>query len=257
MATALLLVLLAPEPAHTLEYRFEKGMAYDDVSSRHFTLELIAGEKLVRFETEVHQEMRRTVVAVDGDGLPLIERIEVKRFVKVTKDAPNDSDLGEKAYPSQGKTFVWRKKDGDEGWGLYGRKGEVTKKYPFLVERLANWRDARLPGKPVAVGATWEVSAQRFLQTVGQRAPEGVKGKAVFTLEGVADGVASIAFDFGQEHKDGERVLTGSQKGKWRFDVANGRDLALEMEGKVRIDNGRGGVGTFRMQRTLSYSGDS
>ena len=114
MAIAALLLLLAPEGTHEIAYRFEKGVAYEDRSVRSFTLELIvpseSGDKLLRFETEVHQEMRRTVLEVDDSGLPRVERIEVKRFVKVVKESPEE-DPNEKLYPSHGKTFVWRRKD--------------------------------------------------------------------------------------------------------------------------------------------------
>jgi len=232
----LLLLLLAPDGTHELKYRFEKGMTSEDDTTREFKLELIAGEKLVVNHLSTTQVIVREVREVGRDGRPSIERVSVKKFGREIH-AAGDRKAGTETMPSEGKTFVWRKGK------LYVESGEVTKKFPTLVSRLQNWRDARLPGKAVKAGESWEVSAKTFLETVGQAAPESVKGKAVFTLEAVKDGIAKIPFRFEGSYKDGESTLSFAQEGVWRFDVKNGRDVELTMSAKIKVTGPNQGAG--------------
>ncbi len=236
----------------TLKYRFQKGLALVDRTSAAFTLDMFVKGQLIQFDIENRQELKRTVVKADESGAPLIERVEVKKFIHTVRKHPKEQ-AGDKYYPSHGHTYVWRKKSKGDAWGLYGDKGEVTKKHPQLVAKLKNWRAARLPKEPVAIGGTWEVSAARFLRAVGQPVPKGVVGKATFRLVELKRGVARITFVFKSTYRDGDSVLEGSNKGEWRFDVARGRDLSLHMKGVVEIDKGDGGAGRFKMTREVTY----
>jgi hypothetical protein len=148
---------------------------------------------------------------------------------------------------------VWRQKD-KGGWGLFGEKGEVTDKHPQLVQRLRNWRDARLPKKRVRVGSTWEVSAARFLEAVGQPVPPKAEGRAVFRLEAVEGDVARITFTFNESHPEDLRMFKAKETGVWLFDLKRGRDVSLEMKGILEIDDGQTGSGKFRMRRTVTYA---
>jgi hypothetical protein len=178
------------------------------------------------------------------------ERVEVKRMVITVKEAP-DQEPGSKTGTPHGKTFVWKKLR--RRWGLFDAKGEVTDDYPALVKRLKNWREARLPSRAVAVGDSWEVSAATFLETVNQPIPKGVAGRAIFKLNEVKDGVASIGFLFRMTYRDGDHLFTGTQKGTWRFDIARGRDLDLEMTGQLDVDEGKSGDGRFKMKRAVTW----
>jgi hypothetical protein len=258
---ALLLLLLVAAPdgkakTYEIAYRFGKGVKYTDRSSRVFKLDMYGGKKLAQFHVESEQVIRRTVIEVDDGGRPSLERVEVLVNSHTTKMSPNEEELGVTLLPSHGKSFVWRRYDGKK-WGLFDDKGEVTAKHPQLVQKLRNWRDARLPGKPVAVGATWEVAAGDFLEAVGQPVPPGVKGRAVFKLEAVEDGVARITFTFKETYPQDGVAVVAEETGTWRFDVKRGRDLSVEARGILEIDKGDAGSGKFGVKREVTYEGDS
>ena len=242
-----LLVLLAPEPV-TLRYRFEKGLVYRESIQRSAELDLLAGGKKVRSHTTSDWRLKRTVISVDREGRVTRERIEVLNATRNFIASP-DKPEGVKQDPFHGRRFVWR--DG----ALHDDSGNVSSKYPRLVQHLGNWRDARLPGKPVAPGATWEVTAKKFLEAVGQTPPKDVAGRARFRLASVEGGVARIEIDFSMTYKSGPSTLGANQTGVWLFDVAKGRDLSLELSGKVEIDNGRGGSGKIATVRKLTFPG--
>jgi len=253
LAAALALLLLAPEGTHEIKLRFEKGMVYEDVARRRVKLTLTQHDKSIRFDREDDYHVRRTVLEVGDDGLPAMERVEVLKFATKTNEWP-DEEPGVKAKAAEGKSFVWRrKKKGADEWALYAHDHDVTEDHPRLVERLLNWRAARLPGKPVAVGATWEVSAKAFLEATGQQVPPGLEGSAVYKLEEVKDGVARISFEFKSLLHEQGRDVTGVQRGIWLLDVAKGRDLELQSKGSLEIDGGKQGFGTFEMKRTITY----
>jgi len=237
-----------------LAYEYEKGLSYVDEARAAITLDMFVKGQHIAFEVENRKALKRTVLEVGDDGRPVIERVEVQRFVHEVKKHPRE-DVGERRAPSQGRTFVWRRKPRGDEWALYDGKGDVTAKHPQLVAKLRNWREARLPEEPVAPGDTWEVSAASFLRAVGQPVPEGVTGKATFTLDRIRDGIAHISFRFENTYRDGESVLQGWNKGVWRFDVERGRDLSLRMKGRLEIDGGDGGSGRFEMTREVTYGG--
>lgn len=264
-AALCLLVLLAPEQTHELRYRHEKGVTYRDAAIKHIQLTLFAAGRLVKFDVETQYDIERTVIEADRDG-PEVERIVVRKFVQIVRASPEGGKEGARPFKSQGKTFVWRREKGKEKdkqvegsenekpkWGLFDNEGEVTKKYPNLVVLLQDWRAARLPGRPVAVGDTWEVSAKTFLETVGQNVPPQVQGKATFTLTSVVGGVAKIAIVFQSSWRDKKNVLGGTQKGTWVFDLKRGSDIEVTMEGTIEVDNGKGGYGKFRSHRAVTH----
>jgi hypothetical protein len=248
MALALLLVLL-PE-THALRYRFEKGMCYEETTTRAFELTQEDAGKKQRIASSSLETLRRTILEVDETAHPTIERVEVVAFSRTIEEHPAEAP-GTVADAAEGKTFVWRRLD--ERWGLFDGKREVTNVHARLVDRLKNWRDARMPRAPVAVGDTWEVAAPTYLATLGQPVPSEIDGVAVFKLERVENGVATVSFRF-----VGKTVVAGEsqeweQKGWIRFDVARGRDLESEASGTVRVSGPRGGRGTFEMRRKVVY----
>jgi len=246
----LLLVLLAAPDTHELRYRFEKGMSYDETTTRSFDFASGEGKEKQRLASSSIETLRRTVLETDETNHPTIERIEVLRFSQpVISSRPDDP--GTVADPSEGKTFVWRRLE--ERWGLFDGKSDVTERHPRLVERLKNWRDARLPKAPVAVGATWEVSARTYLETAGLPVPSEIEGVSVHKLERVEGEVATISFRF-----VARAVLDGAaqewdQTGTIRFDLARGRDLEWTAEGSVKVAGKEGGEGTFKMSRKVTY----
>jgi hypothetical protein len=252
LAAAIALLLLAPEGTHEIKLRFEKGMVYEDAATRRVKLTLTQHGKSIRFDREDDYHVRRTVLEVGTGGLPEMERVEVLKFASKTNEWP-DQEPGVKENPAQGKSFVWRKKKDGGEWALYADDKDVTEEHPRLVERLLNWRAARVPGKPVAIGATWEVPAQAFLEATGQQVPPGLEGSAVYKLEEVEDGIARISFEFKSLLREQGRDLAGIQRGTWLLDVAKGRELSLESEGSMEIDGGKQGFGTFEMKRTITY----
>jgi len=248
-AALCLLVLLAPEQSYELKYRHEKGVTYRDAAIKAIRLTLFVDGRLVKFDVETQYDIERTVIEADREG-PEVERVVVRKFVQIVRQSP-DAKEGTKAFKSQGKTFVWRREK--KTWGLYDNEGDVTKKYANLVVLLRNWRAARLPKTPVAVGHTWEVSAKTFLETVGQEVPPQVAGKATFRLVAVKDGVAKIAIEFKSSWRHQKNVLGGTQTGTWLFDLKRGRDVEVTMEGGIEVDNGKGGYGKFRSHRAVTY----
>lgn len=250
MVAVLLVLLLAPEPTHELTLRFEKGMVCEESSTRGITLKVISNGVL-RFANSDECVVRRTVLEVGEDGLPSAERVEVLKSVATVTEAPDDK-TGAFERPSQGKTFEWRRKRRGD-FVLYEGEKDVSEAHKDLVQRLRSRGAARLPPGPVAVGATWEVEAGAFEASEGRIAPEGTRGKAVFKLEEVKDGVARISFEIDFSHPWGERTLTNKGKGIWLFDVKHGREISLEGEGKLEIDGKEGGFGTQKTSRTLTY----
>lgn len=248
-ALCLLVLLAPPEQTYELEYRHRKGTAYRDAAIKSIQLTLFAEGRLIKFDVETQYDIERTVLESDSDG-PEVERIVVRKFVQVVRQSPENKD-GTKPFKSQGKTFVWRREK--QAWSLYDREGDVTKEYPNLVVLLQDWRAARLPKRPVAVGHTWEVSAKTFLETVGQQVPPQVSGKATFLLAGVEDGVARIEIEFKSSWRDKGAVLAGTQKGTWLFDLKRGCDVEVKMEGTIDVDNGKGGYGKFRSHRAVTH----
>ncbi len=240
-----LLLLLAPEGTVELKLRFEKGMVYEEVSTRHITLKAIGGG-VFRYDVEDECVVRRTVIEVGEDGLPKHENVEIVKSLKKVNEAPDDK-TGVTERPSQGKAFAWRKGK------LYEGKKEVSEEHKDVVQRLRSLGTVRLPKGPVAPGATWEVPAKDFEESEGRAPPEGVEGKAVFKLEEVKDGIARISFEIKLAYPQGGRVFTNTGKGIWLFDVKNGRELKLEGEGKLEIDNAEAGFGTQKTFRELTY----
>lgn len=269
-AALCLLFLLAPEQTYELEYRHEEGVTYRDAAIKHIQLTLFAAGQLVKFDVETQYDIERTVIEADREG-PKVERIVVRKFVQIVRKTPEGGKEGTRPFKSHGKTFVWRREKGkakgdeqEDGkgdgkakarakWGLYDNEGDVTKKYANLVVLLQDWRAARLPGKPVTVGDTWEVSAKTFLETVGQNVPPQVQGKATFRLTSVVEGVAKIAIEFKSSWRDKGSVLGGTQKGTWVFDLKRGSDVEVTMEGGIEVDNGKRGYGKFRSHRAVTY----
>ena len=248
-AALCLLVLLAPEQSYELKYRHEKGVTYRDAAIKAIQLTLFANGRLIKYDVETQYDIERTVIEADSEG-PEVERIVVRKFVQVVRKAPEEKE-GTKPFKSHGKTFVWRREKKE--WGLHDAEGDVTKKYPNLVVLLRDWRAARLPKKPVAVGDTWEVSAKTFLETVGQQVPPQVEGKATFRLAAVTDGVAKITIEYKSSWRDKKSVLGGTQTGTWHFHLKRGYDIEVRMEGGIEVDNGKGGYGKFKSHRAVTY----
>lgn len=252
MVPLLLALLLAPETTYELKLRFEKGMVCEDASTRRVKLRLIENGKLMRFDVEEDFLVRRTVLEVGADGLPSREKVEVVRFAKKTNERP-DGEPGAESNQAQGKSFVWRRKDKEEGYALYAGDADVTAQNPHLVERLQSWRAKRMPEKAVAVGASWEVPAAEFLESTGQRIPEGLQGTAVFKLLEVKENLARISFEVKSSCRDQGHDLALVQRGTWVFDIARGREVSLEAEGTMEFDRLEKGDGSLRMTRLLTY----
>lgn len=251
MVPLVLALLLAPDSTYELKLRFEKGMVYEETSRRQVQFKAIGEGHFTKHDVADEIVVRRTVVEVGEDGLPTVESVEVLKSAVDVKEAPDDK-TGVTERPSQGKTFTWRKgKKGD--FALYEGKKDVSEQHKDIAQRLRSRGAVRLPAGPVAVGASWEVAAREFEESDGRDAPEGVEGKAVFKLEDVTDGVARISFEIQFAYPQGARVFTNTGKGVWLFDVKNGRELKLEGEGKLEIDGARGGFGTQRTFRELTY----
>jgi len=250
MVPLLLALVLAPDATHELKLRFEKGMEYEDATTRHIKLRLIQQGHVLKFDVEEECNLRRTVVAVGEDGLPSEEKVEVVRFRKTTHERP-DGEPGSATNPGEGKTFLW-KRTGDGCTLLEGDK-DVTKEQSRLAERLMSYSTKRLPEKPVAVGETWEVPAAEFLAATGQVVPPGLEGKAVFKLEEAKDGVARITFEMKAGYTERQQQITLVQKGTWLFDIAHGRELSLEATGEMAFEQLKGGDGSLKMTRTLTY----
>jgi len=252
MVLLLLALLLAPETTYELKLRFEKGMVYEDASTRHIKLRLIDNAKLMRFDVEEDYLVRRTVLEVGADGLPSQEKVEVVRFVKKTNERP-DGEAGSESNAAEGKTFLWRRKEKEEGYVLLDGDKDVTEENPHLVERLVGYRAKRMPEKPVAIGATWEVPASEFLEATGQRIPPDLQGTAVFKLLEVKDNVAKVSFEVKTSCHDQGHDLALVQRGTWLFDMAKGREVSLEAEGTMEFDRLEKGDGSLKMTRTLTY----
>jgi hypothetical protein len=254
MVPLLLALVLAPDPpavqTYDLKLRFEKGMVYEEASTRRVKLRLIQQKNVLRFDVEEQMLVRRTVLDVGPDNLPSEEKVEIVRFSKDIHERPDGDPTKEKS-PDEGKTFTWRKVG--EGYALFDGDKDVTADHESLVERLKSWRAKRLPDKAVAVGATWEVPAAEFLEATGQQVPPGLQGTAIFRLEEVKDGVARISTEVKSGFTQQGRGVTGVQKGTWTIDLAKGRDLTLEAEGTIEFDRLKSGDGSLHMTRVLTY----
>lgn len=257
MVPLLLCLVLAPESTCEMKLRFEKGMVYEDVSSRRVKLRLVqppvppdTKQRMIRFDVGEECLFRRTVVGVGEDGLPSEEKVEVVKFQKEIHERP-DGEPGKQDNPAQGKTFTWRRK-GDR-YLLYEGDRDVTAEHARLAERLMSYRAKRLPDKPVAVGSTWEVPATAFLEATGQQVPPGLEGTATFKLEELKDNIARVSFEMKSSFREQDREISGVQRGTWMFDVARGRELSLEAEGAMEFDRLERGDGSLSMTRTLTY----
>jgi len=250
MVPLLLCLVLAPESTVEMKLRFEKGMVYEDASTRRVKLRLIEQRRLMKFDVGEDTLFRRTVLAVGDDGLPSEEKIEVLRFKKEIHEQP-DREPATSDNPAQGKTFLWKRSGAS--YALYEGDKDVTKEHEALAERLRSYGTKRVPEKPVAVGATWEVPAAEFLASTGQQVPPGLEGTAVFKLEEVKENVARVSFEMKSSYKDRERDVSGVQKGTWLFDVERGREVSLEAEWTMEFDRMEKGDGSFEMTRTLTY----
>ncbi len=233
----------------TLRYRFQKGLVYEDRTERAFYMKAVDAEsgKTAIWDLTSEEVLRRTVIAVDETEHPTMERVEVLKFSRTITAMPNRRP-GVVPDPAAGKTFLWRLTK--KGWRLYNKsERDVTDAYTRLVARLKNWRDARLPEKPIAVGGTWSVPYATFLRTSGSAVPDGVKGLVRFKLESVKDGRAKITFSIVGEETGNKHTFHGI----WMFDSKNGRDLSLENTGKIESADGKTGKGNARSKRTITY----
>lgn len=247
----LALLLLAPDQTYDLKLRFEKGMVYEVASTRRIAIKAIQGTSVLRFEKEFDYVIRRTVVEVGDDGLPVAESVEVRRAVEKVSHRPDDK-TGVTESPAQGKTFAWRrKKDGE--WALLAGDADVTKEHDDIVQRLRSRSGLRLPPAPVAVGGTWEVPARAFEESEGRIAPDGLDGKVTFKLEEVKDGVACVTFEIELSYPEHGQTVTNKGKGVWLIDTVRGRELKLDAEGKLEINDARGGFGTTKASREITY----
>ena len=148
--------------------------------------------------------------------------------------------------------FVWRRMK--TTWKLFDAKDQdVTDRFKKLVNRLKNWRDARLPKKAVAVGQKWEVTMETFLRTSGQPPPKDVEGVAAFKLDSLEKGLAQISFTASGSDRAAGAVRRYRAKGNWKFDATRGRDIELQSEGTVEIAGEKGFKGTMTIHRTVSY----
>ncbi len=256
---ALLVIIGAPDKTDheaevELRYRFTRGMTYVDQSQSRMSLRLFPVEdKLLEYDVEGSQKLRRTVLAVDKNGAATHERIEVLDYTHIVHKSPEKEGKATQRFASHGKSFVWKKSG--KKWVLYGEGDkDVTKAHPQLVQRLKPWRDGRLPPGKIKAGSTWAVPAAKFLVTVGQPVPAGVKGEARFTVKSIEDGIAHIQFVFTQEYRDGDHDWVGNMTGDWRFNVKLGRDVSLKMKGRVDADKGEFGTGSFRKTRSITYA---
>jgi len=246
MVPLLLSLLLAPDGAVELKLRFERGIVYEEASKRQITLKVINAGRVFRYDKADEVAVRRTVLEVGEDGLPSEESVLVLKSAQTIREAPDDK-TGTTARPSQGKTFAWRRGK------LYEGEKDVSEEHKDIVQRLKSRGAVRLPPGPVAVGATWEVAAKDFEESEGRDAPEGVEGKAVFKLEEVKDGIARISFEIRFAFPKGPQTFKSTGQGTWLFDVKNGRELRLEGDGKLEIDDAEGGFGTQKTLRELIY----
>ena len=255
---ALVLALLVPVFAqadaktHKLAYAFRKGDEYTDTTTRAVELEIIQGKSLAVFDIRSKEILVRKILET-RKGKPDIENVVVKDFTRETKKHPEQAEIGVKKSGAIGRTFVWRRVN-DERWGLFGRRAEETNRFGPVVERLKNWRDARLPDKPVEVGASWEVPIKEYLSTVGQRIPEGATGNIEFKLESVDEkGIAKITFGGVWTYTEpGTRVVV-TQKGEWTFDAKRGRDLKISATGEIEMSGAQEGKGKLSMERVVEW----
>jgi len=246
-----LLLLFAPEKTYKIEYRFRKGDEYLDSTTRLFKMELIQGKSLVSFHIESTETMKRQIQEVK-DGRPDIERVTIKDFTREVKKSPVQKEVGAVKNKAIGAIFIWRRVG--ERWGLFGQRSELTERHPDIVNRLKNWRDARLPKKPVKIGDTWKVSAKDFLEASGQPVPPNTAGDIEFKLAAVdKDGVGKIEFRGMWMYRTQDSKFVVEQTGTWMFDTVRGRDLSLTSTGNLDISGGQEGKGALEMKRVVTW----
>jgi len=256
IAVALLLLLLAPQDetkTYKLEYRFDKGDKYTDSTKRAYKLEIIQGRSLSVFEMESNEVLVRTIEEAE-DHRPTIENVWVKDFTTKTIKHPEQDQIGEKKSDAIGRVLVWRRVN-KERWGLFGRRAEETTRFRPVVERLKNWRDARLPKEPVKVGGTWKIPIAEYLATVGQGVPKGAEGNIEFKLVSVDENdVAKISIKGVWTYSENGARVVVTQDGEWLFDVKRGRDLKLSATGEIDMSGAAEGKGKLRMERVVEWS---
>jgi hypothetical protein len=264
VAFALVLLLLAPDkdpaekaPAgkaktYKLAYHFDKDDQYLETTTREFRLEIIQGKSLAVTEVAAKESLDRTVLETKK-GRPVIERIVVKDFSKDVKKSPLQKSIGVTKSEAIGRKFVWRR-IGDERWGLFTERAEVTAQYRPVVARLKNWRDNRLPKAPVKVGEKWTIAAADYLATLGQDVPKGTTGNMEFTLKSVDEkGVATISISGVWSYLEpGTRVVV-TQSGTWTFDSKKGRDLKMESAAEIDMSGAMDGKARLKMTRVVAW----
>lgn len=246
-----LLLLLAPEKTYKIEYRFKKGDDYTDTTTREFKMEMIQGNSLASYDYRSKETMRRQIQEVK-ERRPDIERVTIKEFTREVKKSPIQKEVGVVKNKAIGAIFIWRRVG--ERWGLFGQRSEVTERHPEVVNRLKNWRDARLPKKAVKIGDAWEVPARDFLETAGQPVPPKTSGSIEFKLKQVdANGIGKIEFRGIWMYRTAQSKFVVEQTGTWRFDIKNGRDLELVSKGKLDISGFQEGSGKLEMKRVVAW----
>ncbi|MHC4953133.1 MAG: hypothetical protein ACYTGZ_04530 [Planctomycetota bacterium] len=251
-----ILLLLAPEKAdskkaYKLEYSFRKGDEYKDETTRSFKMEKIQGKSLATWDVSSKEVFERKVMETK-ENRPDIERIIVRDFTREVRKSPMQKEVGKITNGAVGATFVWRRVG--ERWGLFGQRSELTDRHPEIVNRLKNWRDARLPVRPVKIGETWSVDAKTFRETAGQPVPPGTAGSIDFTLKAVdKNGVATIEFKGTWAYRTPGSRYVVKQTGKWLFDAKRGRDLEFSTKGKLDITGADEGSGDLAMKRVVTW----
>ena len=89
-------VLFAQADPVELRYRFEKGMVLLTEQKQTFLQEVFAETQLVRWKIETEIVVRRTVLEVDRDAQPTVERVEVEKWRFHTLQHP-EQDPGERS----------------------------------------------------------------------------------------------------------------------------------------------------------------
>ena len=252
---ALLVLFAAPEKdakSYKLAYRFKEGDHYKESTSRMFKLDIVQDKTVASTHVVASEVLSRTVLETKQDR-PVIERVVVNDFTRDVKKSPIQKEVGVTKSKAIGRTYVWRRV-GDERWGLFTERAEVTNKYRPVVARLKNWRDNRLPKKAVKVGEAWRIPAAEYLETLGQAVPKGTTGNMDFKLVKVDDkGIATISIDGIWSYLEpGTRVVV-TQSGTWTFDVKNGRDIKMDNTAKIDMSGNAEGKATLKLTRTVDW----
>ncbi|MEM8883626.1 MAG: hypothetical protein AAGD14_06150 [Planctomycetota bacterium] len=251
LVAVVLLLFPQAEKAHTFAYKFNKDDQYKDTKTSEFVLEFRQGPSVVSFEVDTKEVMRRTVLEVKK-GRPTIERVDVLDFTTNIKKHPEQNKIGEQKEKSVGGRYVWRR-IGNVRWGLFSRREEVTIRHRAIVNRLKNWKDKRLPSKPIKVGDTWEVDILDYLALSDQQVPPGSKGTIEYKLKSVDDGIATIVFSGVWSYLEAEARTVVTQQGTWKFDLKRGRDLSIEATADLSMTGAREGAGRFKSKRVVEW----